>query len=83
MNRSELLDQLRGDMTKGDFAERLGISDRMLTALYAGNRNAGRAVLKALIGEFPERRQEIVDVFLLSDENDCSSVSTKVPEAAS
>ena len=41
MTLVELLELCRGEDTKAAFAERLGISQRMLSATYSGERGAG------------------------------------------
>lgn len=79
MNRVQLLDECRGQMNKGDFAKAVGISVRMLTALYAGERNPGRVVLQKLLEKFPEKQDKILSVFLLENEHDCSNNRSVVP----
>jgi transcriptional regulator with XRE-family HTH domain len=66
-------------MNKGDFAKAVGISVRMLTALYASERNPGRAVLQKLLERFPEKQDKILSVFLLGNEHSCSKLSPSVP----
>jgi len=81
MDRVQLLDECRGEMNKGDFAKAVGISVRMLTALYAGERNPGRAVLQKLLERFPEKQDKILSVFLLENQHSCSNDSPSVPSA--
>ncbi len=60
---ADLLEDCRGSMPKGEFARLLGISHRMLTAVYAGERRLGLRVVRRLLSQFPERREAILGVF--------------------
>lgn len=75
----ELLDALRGTMTKRAFAERLGISVRMMTAMYAGERRPGGLVLRALAKEYPDKQYLVVQFFLASPEHERASGGTLEP----
>jgi len=82
MTLVELLDNCRGDMTKSAFAECLGISMRMMTAMYGGERRAGRLVLRRLAKRFPEKREEIMTVFLAENGHERATASTPEREVA-
>lgn len=79
MDLIELLDKCRGDLSKSAFARHTGISLRMLTAMYAGDRRPGRRVLRALVHHRPDMRQEILDVFLPGNGHRRASQSTIEP----
>lgn len=71
-----ILEDLRGDEPKGAFAKRLGISWRMLNALYAGEKQPGRKVLTGLLREYPHRRDDIASLFLAPVSHDIAMVRT-------
>ena len=76
MDIAQLLDTCRGEHSKRELARSLGISERMVTSLYSGERKAGRRVIEALLRRFPERRAEIVEAFFASESHNSAMNST-------
>jgi len=64
MRFRELFVELMGGLTQMDFAGQLGISQRMVSVLLAGERNPGYQTIDGLVRAFPERRGEILAAFL-------------------
>jgi len=78
MRIAVLLDECRGSMNKSEFARCLGISRRMLTALYAGERQAGRKVLSRLVRTFPDKSEGVI--FLLLTRHDSAELGAIAPD---
>jgi hypothetical protein len=62
-----LLQELQGSARASVFARELGIAHSTLVKVYAGRRGAGRKVVAALLRRYPERRNDILSLFLPSD----------------
>ena len=59
-----LIRQLMGDMSQGDFAARVGVSEAMISYMLSGQRDPGLVTVRGLIRAFPEKRQQIAETFL-------------------
>ncbi len=69
MDKLEFLRQCQGTLSQTAFAEALGISQAHLSRIISGKRGPGRGVIAALLRLFPERHDEIMGLFLLSDDD--------------
>ena len=79
----DLLEECRGKTSKVAFAKTLGISHRMLSAIYSGERRPGRRVLTGLINLCPDKRDQIMALFFSPDNgHDRATESTVAPESA-
>ena len=65
MTIQTFLDSLRGEQRMGEFAKQIGISHRMLNAIYAGERFPGRKTLRGLLRAYPQHRDEILALLFL------------------
>lgn len=60
----EMIRRLKGNMTQEQFARLLGLSQRSISGYLMGERKPGAKALQALLTFAPERREEILGVFL-------------------
>lgn len=67
MTLIELMRQLQGEQSQEAFAERLGVHQTMVSAVYRGDRRPGRRVVAGLLRAFPERADEIKGLFFASE----------------
>jgi len=63
MRFRELFAELMWLRTQKEFADLLGISQRMVSVLLTGERNPGYQTIRGLVKAFPEREQEIWAAF--------------------
>ena len=63
MGARELLRELQGEMSQGQFAEALGVNQSTLSRLLSGQIGASREMIIALVAAFPARRDDILGVF--------------------
>ena len=80
MTQQQLLQDLQGEESQALFADRLGIGQGHISMLLNGERKAGRQVVAALMREFPHRKEEILQVFLRSKDDDCDDTMTEIPK---
>ncbi|MGI6377441.1 MAG: hypothetical protein GXY68_04510 [Chloroflexi bacterium] len=64
MELVELMHELQGRKPVALWAQELGINRSTLNKIYRGKRGPGRAVVRALVRRYPERRDEILSLFL-------------------
>lgn len=64
MTLAELMRQLQGEQSVRAFADELGLSPSTLDKIYAGRREPGRRVIRALVAKYPERREQVLSLFL-------------------
>jgi transcriptional regulator with XRE-family HTH domain len=83
MKPAELLHSLQGDMSQSEFAAMIGVSQSLLSMIYSGERNPGRAVMMGVIHAFPDKRDLAVSVFLSPEYDKTSESMTTIGEAAS
>lgn len=81
MDKLDFLRELQGDMTQTQFADVLGVTQSYLSRIYLGKREAGRDVIANLLRAFPDQKDQIVALFLLSDD-DCEHQVMTDTEAA-
>lgn len=69
MTACEILNELRGNKQPAEFARELGISRRMLDYVCMGKRRLGAKTLRGLLNRYPERKDELTEVFLSQNVN--------------
>lgn len=74
----DLVRELRGSDSQVEFSGRLGIDQGDLSRFLSRNKRAGRALIVALLREFPDRRNEIVDAITRDAVVESSSVPMEV-----
>jgi len=67
MGWAEIVREIRGDKTQKEFARLLGVSQRVISAIERGELSPGGKVLRALLKVTPERREELLSLFLSQD----------------
>lgn len=67
MDIVDLLDLLRGDKSQSKFAKELGVSQSHISQVYRGKRKFNRKLFTALLENYPDYKDTILDVFLHSD----------------
>lgn len=63
----ELLREAQDGKTQAQFAAMLGITQSMLSKVYAGNRRPGKGVISGLCRVLPAHSQEIQSLFFGSE----------------
>lgn len=63
----ELIRQIKGERTQKEFAVLLGIGQSSVSDLLNGKRTPGGKALRALLAVAPDRREELIALFLQSN----------------
>jgi len=77
MDVRELLRELQGSRSSYEMAELMGVSPSTVRMILTGQRGMGREVMARLIAAFPERRDEILAVFLDQGGHNCEEPVTQ------
>ncbi len=80
MTIEQLVRELQGDMSQEELAQRLGVTQAMVSALLLGKRGLGRKVAIGMMQAFPERQDDILSLFLSQSNNNRSSATTEYTE---
>ena len=82
MDHRDFLRELQGSQSIQEFADLIGVARSTVSMIYLDERRPGRFFIVRLLKAFPERRKEILDVFLLPDgqENDEAVIETEEAE---
>lgn len=76
MTAKQILEELRGDTPKRTFASQLGITPRMLTHIYKGTRHIGEKTIRGLVEAYPQRKDELLAIFLSRNGNNSPTTGT-------
>jgi hypothetical protein len=71
----ELLELCRGDLAKGKFAAKIGITNTMLNNLYTGKRRMGEKTVAGLVYNYPQYKDRILEVFLPQNRNNSNEIT--------
>jgi hypothetical protein len=66
MSLVELMQELQGGDSQERFARRIGVTQRLISAIYSGERRPGGKVAGGLVRAYPERAEEIKACFFAS-----------------
>lgn len=67
MNVVALLDLLRSNKSQDEFASELGVSQSHISMIYQGKRGLNKKLFVALMAHYPQQKDRILEVFLLSN----------------
>ena len=65
----ELLKKAQDGKTQAEFAATLGVTQSMVSKLYAGNRRPGKGVITGLCRLLPEHSVEILSLFFAPEDD--------------
>ena len=78
MTAIELLRKCQGDMSQGEFGDKLGVSQAQVSMIYAGKRRPGAELMKRLGQAFPEVRTEVTTILFAPEYHDSEERVTDV-----
>lgn len=67
MTVAELLDLCRGSQKKQELARTLRVSPAMVTRMYKGERKLTSRPVAALLANYPQHKDTILEVFMAQD----------------
>lgn len=67
MNATELIRQTKGNMTHQAFADRLGVSQSLITMVVTGKRRPTWRLLQQLAAAYPETRETVQTLFFATE----------------
>lgn len=76
MNPVEFLKSFQDNLSQNEFADQLRISRSLLSMIYTGERDVTPFVLARLGELFPNRRQEIADLFFALESHNRDDIVT-------
>ena len=82
MTVAELVRELQGGMSQEELADKLGITQAMVSALLLGKRGLGRKVAHGMILAFPDKNDAILSLFFAQSDNNRDIATTDDDVAA-
>lgn len=73
MNALELIKQTKGEQTHQAFADRLGVSQSLITMVLTGKRKPTWSLLQQLAAAYPETRETVQNLFFATESHNRKS----------